>query len=202
MPNRGSASGPSRGAAPGETEQRPRNLIIPADVTSAVTSEEALQLARLARNKVMLELGAHYGFSTIVLASVAERVYSVDWHRGDIHAGMGDSWDAFRYNLARYGVADRVEICRGRFEAEVPLLAEQDISCDGAFIDGMHDEESVSRDLALALLVVRPGGFVSFHDYGRGPETGHSEFKITQVADKFGVQGVVGTLAWGTVPET
>jgi predicted O-methyltransferase YrrM len=184
-----------------DQQQKPRNLIIPADVTSAVTSEEALQLARLARNKVMLELGAHYGFSTIVLASVADKVYSVDWHRGDIHAGMGDSWQAFNFNLIRYGVADRVVICRGRFESEVPKLAEQGIICDGAFIDGMHDEESVSRDLALALLVVKPGGFISFHDFGRGPSTGHSEFKITEVATRFGVQGVVGTLAWGTVPE-
>ena len=161
-----------------------------------------MQLARLARGTVMLELGAHYGFSTIVLASVAEKVYSVDWHKGDIHAGVGDSWEAFNFNLQRYGVRDRVVICRGRFEAEVPELAEQGIICDGAFIDGMHDEESVERDLALALTVVRPGGFISFHDYGRGPETGHSEFKITQVADKFGVQGVAGTLAWGIVPET
>ena len=183
-----------------QQQERPRNLILPYDITSAVTSDEALQLARLARDKVMLELGAHYGFSTIVLASVAERVYSVDWHKGDIHAGVGDSWQAFNFNLIRYGVTDRVTICRGRFEAEVPRLQAEGVTCDGAFIDGMHDEESVSRDLALALLVVRPGGFISFHDYGRGPETGHSEFRITQVADKFGVQGVVGTLAWGTVP--
>ncbi len=183
------------------TEQQARNLILPFDVTSAVTPDEAMALANLARGKTVLELGAHYGFSTIVLASVAEKVYSVDWHQGDPHAGEGDSWDAFSFNLTRYGVVDRVVICKGRFEDEVPKLAAESVACDGAFIDGMHDEASVTRDLALALQVVRPGGFIAFHDYGRGPETGHPDFRITQVADKFGVDGVTGCLAWGTVPE-
>ena len=53
------------------TEQQTRNLIIPFDVTSAVTPDEAMALANLARGRTVLELGAHYGFSTIVLASVA-----------------------------------------------------------------------------------------------------------------------------------
>ena len=183
-------------------QQRTRNIIIPSDVTSAVTAEEAIALANLARDGTVLELGAHYGFSTIVLASVAEHVYSVDWHQGDPHAGEGDSWVPFNFNLLRYGVKDRVTVCLGRFEDEVPKLAEQGVTADGAFIDGMHDEKSVTRDLALALQVVRPGGWIAFHDYGRGPATGHPEFKITQVADKFGIDGVAGCLAWGTVPES
>ena len=54
----------------------------------------------------MLELGAYHGFSTIVLASVAERVISVDWHQGDDHAGRGDTWDLFINNLRQYGVAE------------------------------------------------------------------------------------------------
>jgi predicted O-methyltransferase YrrM len=184
----------------GMTEQRTRNIIIPSDITSAVTAEEAIALANLARGKTVLELGAHYGFSTIVLASVAEHVWSVDWHQGDPHAGEGDSWAPFNFNLIRYGVKDRVTVCLGRFEDQVPDLARQGVVTDGAFIDGMHDEESVSRDLALALLLVRPGGFIAAHDYGRGVTTGHPDFKITPVMDAFGVDGVVGCLAWGFVP--
>jgi len=184
------------------TEQRPRNLILPYDVTSSVTGAEAVALADLARDKTALELGAHYGFSTIVLASVAEKVYSVDWHQGDVHAGLGDSWAAFNFNLIRYGVTDRVQVCLGRFEDEVPKLDAAGVRTDGAFLDGLHDEASVQRDLELALTIVRPGGFIAFHDYGRGPDTGHPDFRITQVADKFGVADVVGTLAWGFVPET
>jgi predicted O-methyltransferase YrrM len=181
-------------------DEPPRELIIPA-IASAVTQEEAEALAGLARGKTVLELGAHYGFSTIVLASVAERVFSVDWHGGDVHAGLGDSWAVFCSNLQRYGVEDRVTVLRGRFEDEVPLLAEEGVRVDTAFIDGQHDLASVERDLALALTLVRPSGVVAFHDYGRGPHTGHHDFAITEVADKFGVAGQVGYLAWGFVPD-
>lgn len=174
------------------------SLVLP-DIPTAVTEEEARALAALAAGRTVLELGAYHGFSTIVLASVAERVWSVDWHHGDEHAGQADTWDAYTANLDRYEVSN-VEVCRGRFEDEVPRLAAVGVRVDGAFIDGQHDGVSVARDLALALTLVRPGGFVAFHDYGRGPATGHPGFAITDVADKFGVVGVVGYLAWGTVP--
>lgn len=149
----------------------------------------------------MLELGAFYGYSTIVMASVAEMVYSVDWHQGDDHAGSYSTWDGYIANLAGYGVRDRVVTIRGRFEEEVPLLAQRGVVVDGAFLDGHHSEDSVTRDLNLALMLVKPGGWIAFHDYGRCEATGHAGFAITPVADKFGVTDVIGTLAWGLVPD-
>jgi predicted O-methyltransferase YrrM len=149
----------------------------------------------------VLELGAFYGYSTVVMASVAELVYSIDWHMGDEHAGLYETWDGYKANLIGYRVADRVVAIRGRFEDEVPLLRDRGVVVDGAFLDGHHSEESVSRDLDLALMLVKPGGFVAFHDYGRCEATGHAGFRITEVADRFGVAGVTGTLAWGRVPD-
>ena len=166
----------------------------------AVTLPEAGELARLARGCTVLELGAFYGYTTIVMASVANLVYSVDWHMGDDHAGSYQTWDGYRANLAGYKVADRVVAIRGRFEEEVPLLAQRGVVCNGAFLDGHHSEESVTRDLGLALLVVKPGGWIAFHDYGRDESTGHAGFRITPVADKFGVTDIIGHLAWGLVP--
>jgi hypothetical protein len=37
---------------------------------------------------------------------------------------------------------------------------------DFVFIDGAHDYESVSKDTENALRVIRPGGFIVWHDYG------------------------------------
>lgn len=167
-----------------------------------MTLPEAAELGRLARDCVVLELGSFYGYSTIVMASVAVLVYSVDWHMGDDHAGPYETWDGFQANLIGYGVTDRVVAIRGRFEEEVPKLAANGVRVDGAFLDGHHSEESVTRDLGLALTLVKPGGWVAFHDYGRCAATGHPGFAITPVADKFGVTDVIGTLAWGLVPET
>lgn len=147
----------------------------------------------------MLELGAFFGYSTVVMASVARLVYSVDWHQGDDHAGPYSTWDGYKANLIGYRVADRVITIRGRFEDEVPLLRDRGVVCDGAFLDGFHSEEAVTRDLNLALMVVRKGGFIAFHDYGRCAETGHPGFAITPVADKFGVTDIIGSLAWGLV---
>jgi hypothetical protein len=180
---------------PGELD----HLIWP-EIPSAVTPPESLALATLAIGKNVLECGAHYGYSTVLLASVVEHLTSVDWHRGDDHAGHCDSLGIYTANLDRYGVTDKVTTRVGRFEDELPKLAEEGAMFDGAFLDGMHDEESVSRDLELILKLVKPGGFVAFHDYGRCAENGHPGFAVTPVADKFGISGSVGFLGWGFVP--
>lgn len=177
----------------------PRQLQMP-PITSAVTPAESRALARLAEGQVVLEMGAHFGYSTVVLASVAEHVISVDWHAGDVHAGQSNSEPEFRANLWRYGVTDRVRVEVGRFEDVLPRLAAEGVVTDGAFIDAQHDSDSVRRDLALALRIVKPGGWIAFHDYGRGPHTGNPGFGVTEVADEFGVAGVAGCLCWGFVP--
>lgn len=177
----------------------PRQLILPM-IVSAVTAEESRALADLAAGQTVLEMGAHYGYSTVVLASVAELVISVDWHAGDEHAGACDSYPEFHNNISRYGVADRVRAYIGRFEDVIPELEAADVQTDGAFIDAMHDSASVERDLGLALRIVKPGGWVAFHDYGRSAATGNPGFGVTPVADAFGVTGVAGCLAWGYAP--
>lgn len=178
-----------------------RELIIPPTVTTAVTGPEAEELGRLARGKTVLELGSYHGFSTVVLASVADRVYSVDWHMGDDHAGVGDSFPVFMDTMRAYpDAASRVLVCRGRFEEEVPKLAAQGVVVDGAFLDGFHDESSVTRDLELALTLVRHGGFIAWHDYGRDESNGFPGFAVTRVADRFGVDHSVGFLGVSYVP--
>jgi predicted O-methyltransferase YrrM len=174
-------------------------MILPA-IASAVTANESQALADLAAGKTVLELGAWFGYSTVVLASVAEQVTSVDWHMGDEHAGIVDTYEIFTYNLQRYGVQDRVEIVRERFEEALPRMAAEGRRFDGCFLDAHHSEESVTRDIGLAVPLIRPGGFFAFHDYGRGPHNGHPGFGVTEAADRFGVTGRTGFLGWGFVP--
>ena len=181
-------------------------ITVPDDIPSAITGEEAARLASLASGGDVLELGAQYGFSTVILAQAARRVTSVDWHQGDasIEAVSGaecaDTWEPYRANLARYGVASKVDARRGRFEDVLPALARAGVLFDGVFIDAQHDAASVQRDLDLALPLIRPGGWVAFHDYGRSEATGHPGFGVTEVADRFGIAGTAGHLAWGRVP--
>ena len=180
-------------------------ITLPDDIPSAVTAEEAAKLASLASGGDVLELGAQYGFSTVVLAQAARRVTSVDWHQGDesitaMGGGSGDTWEAYRANLRRYGVASKVDARRGRFEDVLPALARQGTLFDGCFLDAQHDAAAVQADLDLVLPLLRPGAWIAFHDYGRSDATGHPGFGVTGVADAFGITGVAGHLAWGRVP--
>lgn len=182
---------------PGTTD---RDVIVPSDILTAVSREESLALADLARGKTVLEMGAFYGHSTVVLASVADLVVSVDWHQGDSHAGDYRTEDEYRRNLTRYGVANRVLAVTARFEDVLPKLGKSQF--DGLFLDAHHTAESVSADLDLALPLLERGAFVAFHDYGRGPATGHPDFDVTSVADKrVGITGQAGHLGWGFLPE-
>src|SRR5258706_8640351 len=176
------------------------SIVVPDDIPTAITADEAAKLATLAAGKDVLELGAWHGFSTVILAQAARRVTSVDWHQGDVHAGEGDTWDGYRANLTRYGVTGKVDGRRGRFSDVLPALAKQGALFDGCFLDAQHDSASVAADLALALPLIRPGGFIAFHDYGRSEATGHPGFGVTPVADRFGIAGVVNHLAWGFIP--
>lgn len=173
-------------------------LTIPMIVTG-LTMDEATKLAELAAGNTVLELGAKYGFTTVVMAQAATLVCSVDWHRGDEHSGYADSWDRYRRNLEFYGVADKVDARRGRFKKVLPALAEEGMVFDGCFLDGHHTATAAQTDLELALPLIRKGGFIAFHDYGRDESTGNPGFGVTEVADRFGVDGVVNHLAWGTV---
>src|SRR5262249_28361552 len=149
------------------------SIVVPDDIPSAVTGEEAAKLASLASGGDVLELGAWFGFSTVILAQAARRVTSVDWHHGDAHAGEAETWEPYLANLARYGVAAKVDARRGRFDEVLPALAKAGALFDGVFLDAQHDAESVAADLALALPLIRPGGGGAFPGYGRSSETGH-----------------------------
>jgi hypothetical protein len=135
--------------------------------------KEAERLADLARGKMVLEVGAALGCSTIALASTAEHVVSIDWHRGDTQTqGWGGPhrqypwFSAFKYidNLIRYGLLENVSAVVADCNSVGPLLADE--SFDVAFIDGDHRLEPVRRNIELFLPKVKPGGVIAFHDYG------------------------------------
>jgi hypothetical protein len=145
----------------------------PREIQSAISDAEARELSQLAAGLTVLELGSQYGFSTVVMGRVAKRLHSVDWHRGDSMTGPCDSLVSFHGNLQRYGVGDRVIAHVGRFEDVVPAF--NDCYFDGCFIDAEHDRASVARDTDQALRVVKRGGWLAWHDYGR--------FEVAEVVD-------------------
>jgi SAM-dependent methyltransferase len=135
-------------------------ITFPDDVKGWLTVNEGRKLAELARGKRVLEVGSYHGRSTICMAQTAAKVVSVDWHKGDEGAGFGDSEPAFRANIKRYGVEDKVEVhvCRSDdFKSEEKF--------DLVFVDGAHDQPAVVTDLCLAIRCLVPGGTIAMHDW-------------------------------------
>lgn len=157
-----------------------------------MTEMETLSLERCARGKVCLELGAEYGYSTIVMGRVASQVVSVDWHRGYPNCSAGpknnDTLLQHFYNIRP--VRDTVVSVVGRFEEVLPLL--RDASFEFIFLDGGHDWEQAVFCFEQARRLLTPEGVFACHDYG------HPLCPERAVAESLGARPrspVVGTLA-------
>lgn len=125
-------------------------------ISTSLTKGEANTLRRLAKDKVVLEVGAAYGYSTIILALTAKWVDSVDPH----HAL--DSLNAYWGNLQTYGI-DNVTVHVKLNRQALPFFEEL---WDMVFIDGDHADSEVRFDVEYAKKLVKPGGVVVVHDYG------------------------------------
>jgi len=110
-----------------------------------LNDNEADELRRLATAKVVLELGAWKGRSTIVLAETARLVISIDKHGGiSVAADSGSSLDQYLANIK--GIANIIPII-GDWNQVVPFL----VPVFGlVYVDGNHDAESAESDLLLA----------------------------------------------------
>jgi predicted O-methyltransferase YrrM len=134
-------------------------------IRTAILADEAAALRELARGEVVLELGSQYGFSTVLMAAVAERVHAVDWHRGDDAVGHRESLSVLWDNLERFGVRDDVVLHVGANADVLGMMAPG--SFGFAFHDSGHEEASVRADVAMMLPLMRPGSLIAFHDFGR-----------------------------------
>jgi len=159
----------------------PGGFVFPEHVPTALTYAEAARLNSEARGKVVLEMGAQFGCSTICLAQSARHVVSVDWHRGDPQAGMHDTLTTYWRTLKEHGIDHKVTVLVDRFDRALGLLRPG--MFDLAFIDGCHDEEAVQSDIELALPLLRRPGTILFHDYGRAQFPGVKR-QVDRLADR------------------
>lgn len=126
-------------------------------INTSLTSAETAELQRLAAGKDVLEIGSAYGYSTVALALVADRVTTVDPHTGH------DSFGTMVRNLDANGLTGKVWWIVGRSQDILPTLAP---AFDLVWIDGDHTADVVEHDVQWALKLLRPGGVIACHDYG------------------------------------
>ena len=148
------------------------------EVRGWLLPEQAVDLYWLARSisrpgAVLVEIGSWKGRSTVCLAKGLRhgQLFAIDPFDGSGEPGSREIYAAdqgrdslhedFLGVLDRFGVRDRVTVLKGRSEEFVSRFA----AIDGLFIDGDHSIEGCARDFNSYGPLVRPGGFVAFHDY-------------------------------------
>lgn len=114
-----------------------------------------IDLIEYAKPRTVLEIGSHCGVSTECFALHCERVVAVD------------PWPHKRYWLAflgRCGEYDNLEIVKGISPDDLAQFADGEF--DMVYIDGDHDEDSVTADImGSKRLVTR---WIAGHDYSHG----------------------------------
>jgi predicted O-methyltransferase YrrM len=135
--------------------------------------DEAAYLYRLVHSlgpATIVEIGRFRGGGTFVLAAAmaeGSRVISYDVHLKVGGRDVGARLDSeLRAALARYGLADRVELVVGD-SGSAPAPAEP---CDLVFVDGDHSYEGVRADVERWGSLLRPGGHLLLHDAVAGRE--------------------------------
>ncbi|GCD89471.1 hypothetical protein NLS1_14770 [Nocardioides sp. LS1] len=119
--------------------------------------------SRVPPGGVAVEIGSHHGRSAIVLAAalpVGARLVAVDPFPSDWRYGAPGTEQSFRANLARAGVAGRVDV---RVATSADVRRDWSGPLDLVYVDGKHDHWTVRDDLHWADHVT-PGGWVLVHD--------------------------------------
>ncbi len=129
----------------------------------------AFWLVDVQRPRLLVELGAHTGFSYLAFAQAVKRIeikshcIAVDTWRGDEHAGFYGE-EVFNqlhdYNYRRYG--DFSELMRATFDEAVDSF--EDGSIDLLHIDGRHFYDDVKHDFETWKPKLSERGVVLLHD--------------------------------------
>lgn len=155
--------------------------------------------ARLVRDRhgAVVEIGSFQGKSTICLALSGQKVVAIDPHKGtlDGKSKTAPTLQAFKANIARFGVKERVELKR-----QTSLSAAK--TWKGAikllFIDGLHDFKNAQVDYLHWSPSLSAGGIIAMHDAFCGWE-GAEEVALKQIVSsaKYKEVGVVGSIVYG-----
>lgn len=182
------------------------NVARAAAIDGWMSHEELTWLAEQAQKaERIIEIGCWQGRSTRALADhTSGVVYAIDTWQGSDRimghlarlGGPEKLYEVFEANLKDHLDAGKVKLWRGESLADSTLSIMSSVVCrsaDFVFLDGDHSAETVAAEIAAYQPLIRPGGILAGHDYGRPDHPG-----VKEAVDKAFPQGVhlVDTIWW------
>lgn len=129
-------------------------------IWTSVLLEEVRELAKLAYEKNVLEIGTACGFASVAMAKTAKRVTTID-----LPGGWVPGQENVRATFEAYGVSDKIERILESSLTFLPALIDMAVAFDLIFIDGDHSANVLREDFLNSAELIRPGGAIAVHDY-------------------------------------
>ena len=156
------------------------------NIVSPMRSPEAAGLLRqmcrilLKPHFVMAELGCYHGVSTRVFSQHVKTIYAVDpWAQEYVNS---EDWSAVKSvpdslmsrveAIFDAGVKDLPNVVKKKGRHEEVVLGFEDESLDLVYCDALHSEVETLNAIDLWTPKVKPGGWVTGHDYFKKPFPG------------------------------
>lgn len=171
------------------------------EIEGLVSDDECEVLQELARGKVCVEIGSWKGKSTAAMAEVAKEVIAIDTFKASTDAPMPlfgqkqeDNFTTLEDFVENTKDYDNINVFINLSENVVGEFQEKTI--DLLFIDGMHDFDSVHKDVINYIPLLKDDAIIAFHDYGKR----YGFESVTKVVDilfgKENIQNLTRGLCW------
>lgn len=117
------------------------------------------------KTMILIEIGAWVGISTIEFAKHFGNVIAIDpWKNnvGDItnNYDMEQAYEEYKNRISGFGNIKTIR----EFSYNIANKIDNS-TIDIVYIDGLHTEEAVKKDMELFMSKIKKGGFISGHDY-------------------------------------
>ena len=160
-------------------EKKLFELLGPQNIEGWLTVEEGEALRKYAKGKDCLEIGSYKGKSANYIASSAKSLVCIDTFLSDSTGQLQNepvpNIKDFIKNTQSF---TNIQIVVGKSEDKFNEFKDEQF--DFIFIDGMHDYESVKRDIINYFPKLKMNGKMAFHDY-LNPDFP----EVKQAADEF-----------------